>query len=123
MGRIAGRRRTVRVVVGVLATVTATGLLGLGYAQANPQLPAPAIAAAAQPVERAPSARPEQPEDRGAGREPVGRLRAAAPSPHHAAAPPAASEPAGSKPRPPGGPGGPSGGGSPLVAGTPCTAT
>jgi hypothetical protein len=137
MGRSARRLPAARVAAGALAVAVATGLLGLGYAQANPQLAAPdlptapAAAAPARPAERAPAADPDEDADdvgRGdrdadADREAPGRLRAAAPNAPHTtprrAAPPAdPSQPAGSKPAPHPAPPGPA-----LVAGTPCTAT
>jgi lipoprotein-anchoring transpeptidase ErfK/SrfK len=146
MGRNPRRASAARAVVGALAAAAvATGLLGLGYAQANPQLAAPDLAvvpapapAPARPVEYPPTA--ERDSDASADdidtndsgeteRDAPGRLRAAAPAaPQSTArrgAPPAdTSEPAGSKPPPPNAPSGPPGGGGPhLVAGTPCTVT
>jgi hypothetical protein len=129
--------------VGALAAVVATGLLGLGYAQANPQLAAPDLpanppaAAPARPAERTQAAEPgrfEAPDDgdrdsQDADAEGPGRLRAAAPpaprsTPRRAAPPPEpggpeSSQHAGSKPTPhPTPPAAPA-----VVAGTPCTAT
>jgi lipoprotein-anchoring transpeptidase ErfK/SrfK len=144
MGRSARRAPAARGVVGALvAAAVATVLLGLGYAQANPQLAAPELGAVpapapARPVERTPPAELDSdadaddfestdPTDTGTtdagSRETPGRLRAAAPaapqSTARRAAPPAdSSEPAGSKPTPHSPPPGPS-----LAAGTPCTAT
>jgi lipoprotein-anchoring transpeptidase ErfK/SrfK len=143
MGRNPRRAPAARAVVGALAAAAvASGLLGLGYAQANPQLAAPGLAvvpapspAPARPVERPPAAERDSDRDtdtndpRDAERDAPGRVRAAAPAaPQSTArrgAPPAgSSEPAGSKPTPHSVPSGPSGGGGPsLVAGTPCTAT
>jgi len=131
MGRNARRLPAARVAVGALAAVVASGLLGLGYAQANPQLaapdlpPAPAAAAPARPAERTPVADSDddanelESSDRDTDREAPGRLRAATPNatqstPRRAAPPPDPSQPAGSKPAPPG---------PALVAGTPCTVT
>ncbi|QYN31802.1 L,D-transpeptidase [Pseudonocardia sp. DSM 110487] len=133
MGRSARRLPAARVAAGALAVAVATGLLGLGYAQANPQLAAPdlptapAAVAPARPAERAPAADPDEDADdvgRGdadADGEAPGRLRAAAPNAPHTtprrAAPPAdPSQPAGSKPAPHPAPPGPA-----PVAGTPCT--
>ena len=115
MGRSARRLPAARVAVGALATVMATGLLGLGYAQANPQVaapglpPAPAAAGPAQPAERTPDddSRPAATSDRDLEPEAPGRVRAAAP-------PADAAQNTGSKPAPPG---------PALVAGTPCTVT
>jgi hypothetical protein len=60
MGRNPWRAPTARAVVGALAAAAvASGLLGIGYAQANPQLAAPDLAgvpAPARPVERPPAA-------------------------------------------------------------------
>ena len=131
MGRSARRLPAARVAVGALVTVMATGLLGLGYAQANPQLaapglpPAPAVAGPAQPAERTPENDSRHAPTSGRDLEPEapGRVRAAAPNPApnsahstaRRAAPPAdATQNAGSKPAPPG---------PALVAGTPCTVT
>jgi lipoprotein-anchoring transpeptidase ErfK/SrfK len=124
MGRSARRLPAARVAVGALVAV-ATGLLGIGYAQANPQLAAPgAPAATAQ-------AAPARPPVAGSGdgtnlqRQTPSRVRAAAPDPAPSAAhppgrraaPPAdTTQNAGSKPGPPGG-------GPALVPGTPCTAS
>jgi lipoprotein-anchoring transpeptidase ErfK/SrfK len=131
MGRNARRRPAARVAVGALVAVVATGLLGLGYAQANPQLAAPGLpappplAAAPRPVERPPAA-DENADDRASSdrdtdveRETPGRLRASTPNatqstPRRATPPADPNQPAGSKPAPPG---------PALVAGTPCTAT
>jgi lipoprotein-anchoring transpeptidase ErfK/SrfK len=127
MGRSARRLPAARVAVGALATVMATGLLGLGYAQANPQVaapglpPAPAVAGPAQPADRTPDddPRPAATSDRDLEPEAPGRVRAAAPNAAHStarrAAPPAdAAQNTGSKPAPPG---------PAVVAGTPCTVT
>jgi lipoprotein-anchoring transpeptidase ErfK/SrfK len=143
MGRSARRLSAARAAVGVLAAVVATGLLGLGYAQANPQLttpalppaPAPAVTGPARPAERTPVAEPDGREsaadsddvasaDPRTDREAPGRLRAAAPpaapSTPRRTAPPADSDqpadsdrPAGSKPTGRPAPGAPSGGGGP----------
>jgi lipoprotein-anchoring transpeptidase ErfK/SrfK len=149
MGRNARRAPAARAAVAAaLAAVVATVLLGLGYAQATPQLTAPGLppapaAAPARPVERTPADEPDAADERDsdaddtgssdgvtgdtdasdADRETPGRLRAAAPhapqpTPHRAAPPADSSEPAGSKPTGHAAPSGPSG-----VAGTPCTAT
>ncbi|MHA6618347.1 L,D-transpeptidase [Pseudonocardia sp. DLS-67] len=151
MARSARRRPAARVAVGVLVAAVATGLLGYGYAQANPRLaapdlppaPAPAVTGPARPVERTPAVEPDSEtdadtddgasSDSDAPRATPGRLRAAAPhtsqSTRRAAPPvdsdrPADSRPAGSKPTGQPAPAAPSGGGGPaLVAGTPCTAT
>ncbi|GAA5117462.1 L,D-transpeptidase [Pseudonocardia adelaidensis] len=143
MGRSARRLPAARVAVGAVVAAVATGLLGFGYAQADPQLtapglpaaPAPAVTGPARPAERPPAAEPDDAHDAGADREAPGRLRAAAPdatqsTPRRAAPPtdpdtPAdARAPQGSKPTGQPAPGAPSGGGGPgLVAGTPCTAT
>jgi lipoprotein-anchoring transpeptidase ErfK/SrfK len=136
--------------VGVLATVMATGLLGLGYAQANPQLTAPVVAAnppapgPARPVERTHAAEPDRGADvdDGAGSDSApnsdaddtdaddtdagapGRLNAAAPaaprSTPRRAAPPADSSQNAGS-KPTPQAAPPAG--PPLVAGTPCTAT
>jgi lipoprotein-anchoring transpeptidase ErfK/SrfK len=137
MGRNARRLPAARVTVGALVAVVATGLLGLGYAQANPQLAAPglppAVAGPARPpVERTPAVEPDRDEDAdfdssdgNTDREAPGRLRAAAPNQapnqahgtaHRAAPPPDPGRSAGSKPAPPAPPG------PALVPGTPCTA-
>ncbi|TWF81584.1 L,D-transpeptidase-like protein [Pseudonocardia hierapolitana] len=136
MGRSARRPPVARVAVGALAAVVATGLLGLGYAQANPQPAAPdlpattPVAGPARPVERTHAAEPGREADaddgdrdsQDADSEGPGRLRAAAPpaprsTPRRAAPPPEPSQPAGSKPTPhPTPPVAPS-----MVAGTPCT--
>lgn len=153
MARSARRRPAARVAVGVLVAAVATGLLGYGYAQANPRLtapdlppaPAPAVTGPARPVERTPAVEPDAAErdasenaaddavSSDTRRETPGRLRAAAPHPAQStrrAAPPvdsdrpADSHPAGAKPTGQLAPPAPSGGGGPaLVAGTPCTAT
>jgi lipoprotein-anchoring transpeptidase ErfK/SrfK len=145
MGRSARRLPAARVAVGVLAAAVATGLLGIGYAQATPQLtapdlapaPAPAVAAPARPAERTPASESDERDaaadaddvasgDSRADREAPGRLRAAAPHPAPStprrAAPPAGSDrsadshgPAGSKPTGQPAPGAPSGGGGPAL--------
>ena len=146
MGRNAGRAPATRAALGAaLAAVVATGLLGLGYAQATPQVTAPGVLAAPAPAQAAPAqAAPARPPERddaderggtadvddvessdsdlGADREPR-RLRAAAPhTPTSRRTPPSAetSEPAGSQPT---GHPAPAVGGPSTVAGTPCTAT
>jgi lipoprotein-anchoring transpeptidase ErfK/SrfK len=134
MGRNARRLPAARVAVGALVAVVATGLLGLGYAQANPPLaapdlpPAPVAAAPARPAERTPVSDPDD-DEFGSDRDPdvdeeaPGRLRAAAPNAgqstqRRTTPPPDPSQPAGSKPIPHPAPPGPA-----LVAGTPCTVT
>ncbi len=147
MGRNAGRAPATCAALGAaLAAVVATGLLGLGYAQATPQVTAPGVLAApaqAAPAQAAP-ARPPQHDDAdergraadvddvessdgdlGADREP-GRLRAAAPhtTTSRRTPPPAeTSGSAGSQPTGHPAPSAPAVGGPPTVAGTPCTAT
>jgi lipoprotein-anchoring transpeptidase ErfK/SrfK len=143
MGSNARRVPAARAAVGALVVVVATGLVGLGYAQATPQLTAPVLPAApaaapARPVERPPAAESDDLDssDSDSGgtdsgvrdREAPGRLRAAAPrapqpTPQHAQPPAESSQSAGSKPNGQPAPGGPSGGGPSPVAGTPCTAT
>lgn len=139
MGRHARRQPGVAVAVGALVTVVATGLLGLGYAQAAPPLVGPdlpaesPVAAPASPVEHTRTAAPSRGADRTAARDRGADLddvddadRTAAPARLNAAAPPAPAPapspeqapppaepaPAPAPPPPP-----------PLVHGTPCTAT